>query len=273
MAGAGDERGEIVRRSRRHQTPLDLQEGLSLLHEMVDEVAAGQPILGIGAAIGGPLDWRTGVVSPLHQPNWRQVPLKEEMEGRWGCPFFVDVDTNVAALAEYHWSPDRPGRFLYVTVSTGMGGGFLVDGRIYRGANGEHPEVGHQAIPYVCSNPSAVQCECGVVNCLEALVSGNGIRRIYGRAAEDLDEAQWQEVTYNLAHGLRNLMAITLPDVVVLGGGVAVGRGPRLVTELRQILARFVRIVPLAEIRLSGLGYDTALRGALVIAKQGLNGR
>jgi len=270
MAAAADGQGEVIRRSPRRATPLGLEDGLALLNRMVQEVAGDEPIAAMGAAIGGPLDWRTGVVSPLHQVNWRGVPLKAEMEGRWGCPFYVDVDTNVAALGEYHWGLDKPQRFLYVTISTGMGGGFLIAGQVYRGMNGEHPEIGHQAIAYVCSNPGAIQCECGVRDCLEALVSGNAIRRIYGKAAEDLEERQWAEVTYNLAQGLRNLMAIYLPDVIVLGGGVATGRGERLIADIKRILATCVRIVPVSEVRLSALGYDTALRGSIVIAMQGL---
>ncbi len=266
VVAAADEAGLIGRRVRR-ATPEGLEEGLAALHEMIGEVSGGERVAGIGAAIGGPLDWKRGIVSPLHQPAWRDVPLKEMMEKEWGCPFRVDVDTNVAALGEYGASPDRPGRLLYLTVSTGMGGGFLVDGQIYRGAGGAHPEVGHQSIPYICSNPAGLRCECGAPDCLEALVSGNGIRRIYGRAAEELNEAEWAEVAYNLGQGLRNLAAIYLPDVIVLGGGVALGGGERLLAQARQVMQEHLQLVPAPEVRLSRLGYDTALVGAVGLAR------
>ena len=104
-------------------------------------------------------------MSPLHQPQWRDVPLKALMAERWQCPFHVDVDTNVAALGEYHFGPRQVPRLLYLTLSTGMGGGFLVDGHIYRGAGGAHPEIGHQAVPYRLDRPVPT-CECGAPDCL-----------------------------------------------------------------------------------------------------------
>src|SRR6266540_5277906 len=157
-------------------------------------------------------------------------------------------------------------RFLYITISTGMGGGFLVDGAIYRGAQERHPEVGHQSINYRCAHPEQVICECGAPDCLEALVSGNGIRRIYGVPAEGLTAAEWGEVAYNLGQGLRNLAAIYLPDLIVIGGGVAVGGGARLLSAACRVMGERLKLVPVPEVRLSRLGYDTALLGALAIA-------
>ena len=269
MVAAADADGQILRRTR-SPTPAGLEEGLALLHEMIAEVAGGQPVAGIGAAIGGPLDARAGVVSPLHQPAWRGVPLKAIMEQRWGCPFWVDVDTNVAAVGEYMVDRLTTPRFLYLTISTGMGGGFLLDGRIYRGAGGAHPEAGHQAVPFRCMHPERVACECGAPDCLEALISGNAIRRIYGRPAEQLDDAEWEEVAYNLGLGLRNLAVIYAPELIVLGGGVAVGGGARLLDTASRVMRERLYLVPAPEVRLSGLGYDTALLGAVAVARLGI---
>ena len=130
----------------KHDTPEDLHEGMDLLHHMIGEVSEKSKIRGIGAAIGGPLDHVKGLVSPLHQHQWRNIPLKEMMEKQWGCPFHVDVDTNVAALGEYHLGNYEHEKFLYITLSTGMGGGYIIDGKVYRGFNGNHPEVGHQTM-------------------------------------------------------------------------------------------------------------------------------
>jgi predicted NBD/HSP70 family sugar kinase len=236
------------------------------INNMIAEVSAGEEILGMGAAIGGPLDWDRGIVSPLHQPAWRNVPLKTMMEARWNCPFHVDVDTNVAALGEYRWGEVPAGRFLYLTLSTGMGGGFLVDGQIYRGKEGAHPEVGHQSIHFRCSNPAAVQCECGITDCLEALVSGNGIRRIYGKPAETLEQDEWEEVAYNLGQGLRNMATLYAPDVIRIGGGVAVGGGERFIEAGRRVMEDNLKLVPPPQVGLSHLGYDTALHGAISLA-------
>lgn len=268
QVASAEKNGNILKRVR-EVTPVELESGLDLLHEMIEEVSDGQSIGGIGAAIGGPLDWRTGVVSPLHQPEWRDVPLKQIMEDRWGCPFFVDVDTNVAALAEYRLAANEANRLLYITLSTGMGGGFIIDGRIYRGGlNESHPEIGHQAIPFKVRHPERVICECGINNCLEGLISGNAIRRIYGKAAENLDETEWEEVACNLGQGLRNIATILSPDVIAIGGGVAVGGGEAFIKRAAEVMSENLRIVPAPSVRLSKLGYDTALLGAIVMAQQ-----
>ena len=121
-----------------------------------------------------------------------------------------------------------------------------------------------------CSHPGRVACECGGPDCLEALVSGNGIRRIYGKPPEGLSEQEWDEVAYNLGQGLRNLAAIYLPDVIVLGGGVACGRGEKFIASAAKVMAEHLHIVPAPQVRLSALGYDTALMGAIAIAIHGL---
>ena len=265
MIAAANREGSILRRARA-ATSTSLETDMENINNMIAEVSAGEEILGMGAAIGGPLDWERGIVSPLHQPAWRNVPLKSMMEARWDCPFHVDVDTNAAALGEYRWGEVPAGRFLFLTLSTGMGGGFLVDGQIYRGKEGAHPEVGHQSIHFRCSNPAAVRCECGVPDCLEALVSGNGIRRIYGKVAEDLDQDEWEEVAYNLGQGLRNMAALYAPEVIRIGGGVAVGGGESFIEAARRVMEDHLKLVPSPQVGLSHLGYDTALHGAIALA-------
>jgi predicted NBD/HSP70 family sugar kinase len=269
MVAAGDENG-MVKQTTKAATPIDFQEGIDLLNSMIAEVTDGEKIFGIGAAIGGPLDWQTGVVSPVHQPQWRNIPLKSMMESRWNCPFHVDVDTNVAALGEYALGKYTERSMLYITLSTGMGGGFIIDGAIYRGMDGAHPEIGHQSVPFRCANPENISCECGAPDCLEALISGNGIRRIYGKPPELLNEEEWAEVTYNLGQGLRNLATIYVPDVIVFGGGIAHGQCEKLLAPARELMESRLKIVPSPRIQLSRHGYDTALMGALYIARQGL---
>lgn len=265
MVAAADRGGNILRRERT-ATSTSLEEDLTNINSMIAEVAEEDQIMGMGAAIGGPLDWEQGIVSPLHQPAWRNIPLKVIMEERWGCPFQVDVDTNVAALGEYRWGGVSAKRFLYLTLSTGMGGGLLIDGEIYRGQNGVHPEVGHQSIPFQSSNALAVQCECGALDCLEALVSGNGIRRIYGKPADELDPEEWDEVAYNLGQGLRNMAALYAPDLIRIGGGVAVGGGNNFIQAAKTVMEEHLKLVPAPQVELSHLGYDTALRGAIAMA-------
>lgn len=269
LSAATDVEGNLLRCIRAN-TPEELDQGLILIKNMVAETAAGDEILAIGAAIGGPLDWQSGIVSPLHQPKWRNIPLKGIIESEFNCPFHVDVDTNVAAMGEYHAIQPKPKRMLYITISTGMGGGWIVDGEIYRGLDQAHPEIAHQAIPFRCAHPERVICECGLRDCLEALVSGNGIQRIYGKAAENLDPLEWDEIAFNLGQGLRNLATILLPDLIVLGGGVALGGGEHLLNRAVQVMSENLRLIPIPQVRTSELGYDTALVGATTIARTGL---
>ena len=265
IAAAADEQGHIIKRERA-PTPLPLDKGLSLLHEMIAAVSEGSPIAGIGAAAGGPLNWETGVVSPLHQPQWRNVPLKEIMEAKYHCRFDVEVDTNVAALAEHKHAEGKASKLLYLTLSTGMGGGFVVDGEIYRGLNGEHPEVGHQSVAYRLADGRTVACPCGSNGCLEALVSGSGIRRLYRKPPEELANSEWEEVAWNLGQGLRNLAVIYLPDVIVMGGGMTFGARDTLLSPAIQVMRDNLKIVPHPRVHASEMGEQNVLVGAILLA-------
>src|ERR1044071_525243 len=88
MVAAADREGNILRRERK-ATSTSLGRDLANINNMIAEVSEGEEIIGMGAAIGGPLDWERGIVSPLHQPDWRNVPFKALMEKKWGCPFQV----------------------------------------------------------------------------------------------------------------------------------------------------------------------------------------
>ena len=265
IAAAADEQGRIIKQERA-STPRALDEGLDLLDRMIAAVTDGAAVGGMGAAAGGPLDWETGVVSPLHQPEWKNVPLKERMETKYHCGFSVDVDTNVAALAEYHFAKAKPPKLLYLTISTGMGGGFVVEGEIYRGMKGEHPEVGHQCVAYRLTPGLKAACACGGGACLEALVSGSGIRRLYGKPAEELGPEQGEAVSWNLGQGLRNLAAIYLPDVIVIGGGVAFGAGEKLLGPAREVMREHLKLVPHPVVIKSELGENNVLGGAVLLA-------
>lgn len=265
MVAAFNEHRELVRKVRA-DTPYSLEEGISCLISMVREVAEGRRIDAIGASAGGPLCFETGVVSPLHMPSWNDVPLKAIFEQEFNAPFCVDVDTNAAALAEYTFGCQRVDRLLYVTVSTGVGGGFVVDGQLYRGANGEHPEIGHQMIPYTLPVKGPIVCACGGSDCLEAIVSGTAIAKHYKKPADQLSESEWREVGANLGRGLRNATVLYAPSVIALGGGVSVGGGDVLLEAVRQEIVHHVHLVSHPTVIGSALGYDSALWGGLAMA-------
>jgi len=269
LAAIANGAGQIIKRVYR-KTPISLTDGLDVLNNILNELSAGENISGIGIAIGGPLDYEKGIVSPLHQPEWQNLPLKQILEERWHCNVYIDVDTNVAALGEYRLTNEKSKRFLYLTLSTGMGGGFIYNGKIYRGSNGIHPEPGHISINYRCRNLDNLKCECGVSDCLEALISGNGIKRVYGKPAENLNEDELDEVAYNLGQGLRNMTVLYAPDIISLGGGISYYCGERLLIPAQKYMLEHLKLVRAPTLRISPFGYETALFGAVNIAINGL---
>ncbi len=265
MVAAINSKREILDREK-VDTPKSLAEGLDLLSRLISSLGEGRQIISIGASAGGPLNHETGVVSPLHFPEWREVPLKKIIEDQFNVPFAVDVDTNTSALAEYEFGGHSSERLLYITLSTGMGGGLIVDGQIYRGEGGSHPEIGHQVVPYKLPVTGPIECLCGGYDCLEAIICGSAIRKHYSKSAEELLPDEWDQVAYNLGQGLRNIITICAPSVIVLGGGMALGGGSRLIEGAMTVLEENVKIVPIPKLRLSKLGYDSSLWGAYALS-------
>jgi glucokinase len=136
-------------------------------------------IAGIGVAVPGPLNNRTGVIySPPNLPTWDAVPLRELLEQRFGRPVSVENDANAAALGEYFFGAGQGCRdMVYLTVSTGIGGGVIANGQLLEGINGSAGELGHMTIDW-----RGERCSCGNIGCLEALASGVAIARKANRA-------------------------------------------------------------------------------------------
>lgn len=131
-------------------------------------------IAGIGIAAPGPLDNRAGVLySPPNLPTWQAVPLRDLVSQQFHRPVFVENDANAAALGEYFFGAGQGSRdMVYLTVSTGIGGGIIANGQVLEGANGTAGELGHITIDW-----HGERCSCGSIGCLEALASGTAIAR------------------------------------------------------------------------------------------------
>ncbi len=131
-------------------------------------------IAGIGIGAPGPLNSYTGFVyAPPNLPGWENVPLRDLFSERFPVPIFVENDANAAALGEYMFGAGRGSRsMVYLTISTGIGGGVITDGRILEGASGTAGELGHMTVDW-----HGERCNCGNVGCLEHLASGTGIAR------------------------------------------------------------------------------------------------
>ena len=161
------------------------QAGLERIAAIIDELiiseSESRSLLGIGIGCTGPVDPLTGFVNnPYTLPTWENVPLGLWLEQRFGVPVRLENDADAAALGEY-WQGAGNGvsRLYAVTVGTGIGTALIVDGQIYRGLDGSHPEGGHHII-----DTNGPLCYCGSNGCWESLASGTAIARIAREAIE-----------------------------------------------------------------------------------------
>ncbi len=138
-------------------------------------------IAGIGIAAPGPLNSRTGVVyDPPNMPRWNNVPLRELFHRQFPVPVFIDNDANAAALGEYMFGAGKGCQdMVYMTISTGIGGGVIANGELIEGANGTAAELGHMSIDW-----RGERCNCGNIGCLERIASGTAIARSANEAIE-----------------------------------------------------------------------------------------
>ncbi len=131
-------------------------------------------IAGIGIAAPGPLDYKTGIVyDPPNMPGWNRVPLRDIFVQRFQMPVFVENDANTAGLGEYMFGAGRGcSDMVYLTISTGIGGGVIIGGKLLEGASGTAAELGHITIDW-----RGERCNCGNIGCLEVIASGTAIAR------------------------------------------------------------------------------------------------
>lgn len=150
-----------------------IQQALDEARVTLDQVA------GIGIATPGPLDNRTGVIlSPPNLPGWNNVPLRDILHKHFDRPIYIENDAHAAGLGEYLFGAGRGCKHIvYLTVSTGIGGGVIIDGKIVEGASGTAAELGHMTIDW-----QGGRCACGNIGCLEYLASGTAIARYANEA-------------------------------------------------------------------------------------------
>ena len=262
---------------------------LQLLFDMVHEtvelagLAVGE-IAAIGVSCGGPLDTKTGVVySPPNLPGWDALPLKAKLESEFQIPVTIENDANASALAEFRFGGGRGyNALLYMTMSTGIGGGIVIDGQIYHGANDSAGEVGHQILL-----PDGPRCGCGKRGCLEALCSGPAIARraqaairkqlgdknnsatallnlannrienvksehvlTAARTGDTLALQLVEETAYYMGWGIANLVNILNPDIVLLGT-IAIAAGDLLLNPIRKTVSEFAMTRPAEAVKIA----------------------
>lgn len=272
--------GTVVRRDR---TPTLPRDPWPTFADMLDRLVGDSRIDGVGVGCGGPMEWPSGEVSPLNIPGWRGFPLRARLAERYpGVPVRVHNDAIAFAAAE-HWQgaardvDDMVG----MVVSTGVGGGLVLGGRVVDGASGNAGHIGH-----VVADPDGPDCVCGGRGCLEAIARGPATvawARERGSAATDgpslaVLAAGGDEVA--LAAFARSGRAVgmvvgsvaALLDVrvVVIGGGLS-QVGEPLWGPLREAFAAQARLPYMPGIRVvpSALGGDAGLIGAAALVLAG----
>jgi glucokinase len=272
-----------------------VENAIKEIGRMVDGKGAHVSAVGIGC--GGPLDRKRGLIlSPPNLPGWDEFPIVEIVENGLGAPALLDNDANAAALGEYKYGAGRGFRdIVYITISTGIGGGIIINGEIVHGVGDGAGEVGH--IPVLLDGPP---CGCGGQGCLEALCSGTSIARRArerlesgarsalssnspggitaqkvaeaARAGDPLASEIWEETVFYLAFGLHSIISTLAPEAVILGGGVSTA-GEQLIAPLRTQVYERVKILPVEQVQIlqASLGGDSGIHGALILGQRALS--
>ena len=169
-----DADGRVAARDRIATSPsADAERLFANLAEMCEALLEAAPVAAIGSGCGGPMRYPSGVVSPLNIHAWRDFPLRERLARRFGLPTIVDNDAKALALGERWLGAGRGSdNMLGMVVSTGVGGGFILDGQLRHGHSGNAGHVGHIVVW-----PNGPRCGCGGCGCLEAVASGSGLAR------------------------------------------------------------------------------------------------
>jgi glucokinase len=237
-------------------------------------------IQAVGIGCGGPLDAERGIlIAPPHLPGWKNVHVGELAQRAFQRPATLENDATAAAAGEHRWGAGAGvSNMVYLTISTGVGGGVVIDGRLYRGSMGNGGELGHVTVDW-----HGRPCRgCGRRGCLEAYVSGTSIAErareaglSYGtaedvaaaaRAGDAGAKALWDETVEALACGVTSIVNLFEPELVVIGGGVS-RSGEQLIGPVRE-LVRASTMKPAgekADIVASAFGDQVGVVGAAAI--------
>jgi glucokinase len=239
-------------------------------------------ITGIGIGSTGPVDPITGEIGFVnHFPSWQGGNPVKDLQAAFNVPVAMENDADAAALGEAGWgSGKNKSRLIYITVGTGIGGGVILDGHLYRGVAGSHPEIGHHFI-----DPSGPSCLCGYRGCWESLAAGPAMvawlqstapvdyphranltgKRVceLARSGDAWAQKAVEREAYYLGLGLANMVTLFSPDAIVLGGSV-MKSSDLFMDGIRKMIRESCAFVPWrkTELSLASLGEDANLIGA-----------
>ncbi|MDQ1247196.1 MAG: glucokinase [Actinomycetota bacterium] len=297
-AGVVDENGKILTRTRRRTPSRDMDAVVNIVNDAIIELAARHTIEAVGVGTAGFIDANRSRVMLAPNLGWTDAPLKLVIERATGLTAVIENDANAAAWGERRFGAGRGAMdCIAITVGTGIGGGLIFDGALYRGMHGMAAEVGH-----LCVSPGGRLCGCGQRGCWEQYGSGNAlVRTARELASERRDEAkillelgdgtpegvQGAHITESarlgdpvsleafavtggwLGRGMADLAAVLDPEAFVIGGGVSEAGDllfvPTRASFLEHLSGRAYRVVP--ELRLAELGNDAGIVGAADLAR------
>ena len=303
LTALADQNGELLARK---NIPTEADKGKKvIIDNIVQSIKAvmqetdikKEKIKRIGLGSPGPLNSKEGVIYETANMPWENVRIVEILENQLDLPVKLENDANAAALGEKHFGAGQNiNNMIYVTVSTGIGGGIIIEGDILQGVDGSGGEIGHMKI-----KPEGPECGCGAQGCLEALASGTAIARMGREYVQDNNDGllvelanndpqqvdailiakaayQGDEIAqdiyntagYYLGIGLANLINIFNTEMIVFGGGVSRDRDlltDSMETSLKEnALATSLEKVQLCD---SQLKSETGVYGAVAVALEG----
>jgi len=270
------------------------------IHRVIEKAGLERDeVGGIGVAAAGAIDINRGLVADSpNLPRWHNIPLRDKLADSLGTPVFLLNDANSAALAEHRLGAGRGlNNLIYITVSTGIGGGMIINGELYNGTDGTAAEIGHMIIKI-----GGPLCKCGKRGCFEAMASGTAIASLAqkrlrrgeesimagladnkvgdvtaevvaaaARKGDALALAVIDESAGYLGIGLANLVNLMNPQMIIIGGGVS-KMGGMLLRPARKSMKENAFNLPVSTVHLvrSRLGMHAELTGAALYARDRL---
>lgn len=267
-AGRVDAAGRLLARATEPTPPDgDAEAVLAALLRAAAEVRGGDEVA-VGVGSGGPMSLGGETVSPLNIPGWRDFPLRSRLRDALGVDVHIDNDAKALALGEA-WVGAARGtlNFIAMVVSTGVGGGIVLDGRLLGGAAGNAGHIGH-----VMVEPEGRMCACGARGCLEAEVSGTAIAARTGRPAREADARERERAGRLVGRAVASTAALLDLRLAVVAGSVALGFGAAFFEAAQAELDRSAMIAFArgAQIVPAGLGDAAPLVGAGAVAWRAL---
>ncbi len=289
--GIVDERGSVRSRC---ESPTDARRGYAHALERIVSMlrraaqSAGVEIQGIGIGCTGPVDPFTGAIGEVEfLPGWKDSNPTDDLSRSFGVPAAMENDADAAALAEANWGAGKgKDSLIHVMIGTGIGGGIVFEGKLYRGVDRSHPEIGHHVI-----DPSGPRCFCGAHGCWEVLARGPALvewltsqappdyphrlgltaKRIceLARLGDELACRAVERESYYLGLGVANLVTLFAPDIIVLGGRV-MDSAPLFWDGILKAVRSSCGLVPSEKtcLAIASLGADTPLIGAAQVWRQ-----